>query len=99
MPAASSIYWNSVDSQRSSGGSSGDAGSSRRYIDPWDLENYAYLRRHSIATAPQKLRQQPPQRTSYSRVSHHRRSEPEPEYWYVKLIFLIVIVNEFKRIT
>ncbi|XP_063990021.1 uncharacterized protein LOC135169191 [Diachasmimorpha longicaudata] len=78
MPAASSIYWDSVDSQRSSG-SSGDAGSNRQYVDPWDLENYAYLRRHSVASPPQKY--QPPPRTSYSRVSQ-RRSEPEPEYWY-----------------
>ncbi|XP_066584155.1 uncharacterized protein [Prorops nasuta] len=56
MPAESSIYWDSVDSQRSiSNGSSGSSGSGRRnYVDPWDLENYVYIRRHSIAAMPQK---------------------------------------------
>ncbi|XP_043269629.1 uncharacterized protein [Venturia canescens] len=95
MPAASSIYWDSVDSQRSSGGSSGD-GSSRHYVDPWDLENYAYLRRHSIAAPPQhpnppqQQRSRPQyshQQKQQSRVAHRRRSheqrlEPEVEYWY-----------------
>ncbi|XP_057336313.1 mediator of RNA polymerase II transcription subunit 13-like [Microplitis mediator] len=87
MPAASSIYWNSIDSQRSS--SSGDAGSARQYVDPWDLENYAYLRRHSIAAPGNHQKHhhhhhhhhQVPQ-TSYSRVSQRR--EPENEYWYAK---------------
>lgn len=74
MPAASSIYWNSIDSQRSS--SSGDASNARQYVDPWDLENYAYLRRHSV-TAPTHKYQVP--QTSYSRVSQRR--EPEHEYW------------------
>ncbi|XP_011309091.1 uncharacterized protein [Fopius arisanus] len=77
MPAASSIYWDSVDSQRSSG-SSADAGSSRQYVDPWDLENYAYLRRHSVSSSPQMY--QPP-RTTCSRFTT-RKAEPEPEYWY-----------------
>lgn len=75
MPGASSIYWNSVGSHRSSE-SSGDTGSGgRQYVDPWDLENYAYLRRHSVATAPQYQTKK-----KYSKVSH-RRSETEPEYW------------------
>ncbi|CAD6208568.1 GSCOCG00010556001-RA-CDS [Cotesia congregata] len=77
MPAASSIYWNSIDSQRSS--SSGDASNARQYVDPWDLENYAYLRRHSV-TAPTHKYQVP--QTSYSRVSQRR--EPEHEYWYTR---------------
>ncbi|XP_043262076.1 uncharacterized protein LOC122402938 [Colletes gigas] len=83
MPAESSIYWDSVGSQRStSGGSSGDACSSgsasRHYVDPWDLENYAYLRRHSVAG----ITQQAPR--------HHRRpthrlpqeARAHSEYWY-----------------
>ncbi|KAK0096772.1 hypothetical protein PV326_004460 [Microctonus aethiopoides] len=85
MPAASSIYWNSVDSQRSSVGSSGDTGSARQYVDPWDLENYAYLRRHSVAT-PLPNYNPPlvsaPPRKSYSRASQHRYSVPELDYWY-----------------
>ena len=77
MPAASSIYWNSVDSQRSSGDSSGDAnsGGSRHYVDPWDLENYAYLRRHSVVTPV--YQSQP--RVGHSQLSHH--SPTEPDYW------------------
>ncbi|KAH0552584.1 uncharacterized protein LOC123270211 [Cotesia glomerata] len=77
MPAASSIYWNSIDSQRSS--SSGDASNARQYVDPWDLENYAYLRRHTV-TAPTHKYQVP--QTSYSRMSQRR--EPEHEYWYTR---------------
>lgn len=95
MPAASSIYWDSVDSQRSSGASSG---SSRHYVDPWDLENYAYLRRHSIAAPPQhstpaQQQQRPHQQHSHQqkqqssvvrrRRSHEQRLEPEVEYWWV----------------
>nr|XP_031827525.1 uncharacterized protein LOC116424705 isoform X2 [Nomia melanderi] len=83
MPAESSIYWDSVGSQRStSGGSSGDACSSgsasRHYVDPWDLENYAYLRRHSVAG----LTQQAPrhQRRSAYHLSHETRAQSE--YWY-----------------
>ncbi|KAJ8669043.1 hypothetical protein QAD02_000302, partial [Eretmocerus hayati] len=87
--ANSSIYWDSVDS--SAGSSSADSGS-RNYVDPWDLENYAYIRRHSIATAaaiePQPIYHH--QRSSSSnhhhrqhkssRMSHH--SHVEPDYWY-----------------
>ena len=73
MPGASSIYWNSVDSQRSSGDSSGDT---RHYVDPWDLENYAYLRRHSVAT-PIYQSHQP--RAGHSRLSQNSRVEPD--YW------------------
>ncbi|XP_008216319.1 uncharacterized protein LOC100678925 [Nasonia vitripennis] len=79
--ASSSIYWDSVESSGS--GSSGSAGS-RNYVDPWDLENYAYLRRHSIAAAsvagctPQPIYQT---NTRYgSRISHH--SPLESDYWY-----------------
>lgn len=46
-----SIYWDSVDSQQSSA-SSGDH---RNYVDPWDLENYAYLRRRSVYQAPSRM--------------------------------------------
>jgi hypothetical protein len=75
-PASSSIYWESVDS---SGGSS--ASGSRNYVDPWDLENYAYLRRHSIAVAsPQPVYQA--SRNGYgSRASHD--SPVESDYWSV----------------
>ncbi|XP_051157668.1 uncharacterized protein LOC127279389 [Leptopilina boulardi] len=79
MPTAStSIYWNSIDSQRSSGDSSGDtnSGSGRHYVDPWDLENYAYLRRHSV---PTPVYQSQP-RSGYSRLSHNSRVESD--YWY-----------------
>lgn len=80
MPTESSIYWDSVGSQRStSAGSSGDAYSSgsasRNYVDPWDLENYAYLRRHSVAgltqQAPRRHRRLP------YRLSHETRAHSE----------------------
>ncbi|XP_017756635.1 PREDICTED: uncharacterized protein LOC108548289 [Eufriesea mexicana] len=87
MPAESSIYWDSVGSQHSASvGSSGDACSSgsasRHYVDPWDLENYAYLRRHSVAG----LAQQTPR--------HHRRpayrlsqeTRAHSEYWYTSSV-------------
>ncbi|XP_014213131.1 uncharacterized protein LOC106642780 [Copidosoma floridanum] len=75
-PASSSIYWASVDSSGGSAGSSSGGASSRNYVDPWDLENYAYLRRHSVAAActPQPIYQS-------SRLSHHS-SAVEPDYWY-----------------
>ncbi|XP_078041689.1 uncharacterized protein LOC144472455 isoform X2 [Augochlora pura] len=86
MPAESSIYWDSVGSQRStSGGSSGDACSSgsasRHYVDPWDLENYAYLRRHSVAGPTQ---QAPSPRRNHRRPAHHLSHEAraQSEYWY-----------------
>ncbi|XP_076235767.1 uncharacterized protein LOC143180118 [Calliopsis andreniformis] len=83
MPAESSIYWDSVGSQRStSGGSSGDAYSSgsasRHYVDPWDLENYAYLRRHSVAGLTQQASRQ--HRRSGYRLSQETRAQSE--YWY-----------------
>ncbi|XP_033208907.1 uncharacterized protein LOC117167814 [Belonocnema kinseyi] len=78
MPGMSSIYWNSVDSQRSSGDSSGDI---RNYVDPWDLENHAYLQQHGLAT-PIYESHQP--RTGPSRLSH--RSRTEPDYWYAPSI-------------
>lgn len=74
MPAASSIYWNSIDSQRSSGESSG---SGRNYVDPWDLENYAYLRRHSVPTPVYQSQS----RYGHSRLSRHSRVESD--YWYI----------------
>ena len=79
MPAASSIYWNSLDSQRSSGESSGEGFSANRhYVDPWDLENYAYLRRHSVvAPIYQRARSCV---GGPSRLSH--RAQTEPDYWY-----------------
>lgn len=79
MRNTSSIYWNSsIDSQRSSGGSSGDAnyGNGRTYVDPWDLENYAYLRRHNV---PQPIYQSP-SRFGHSRSSYYSRVESD--YWY-----------------
>ncbi|XP_076160061.1 uncharacterized protein LOC143143074 isoform X2 [Ptiloglossa arizonensis] len=83
MPADSSIYWDSVGSQRStSGGSSGDACSSgsasRHYVDPWDLENYAYLRRHSVAGLTQQASRHH-RRPAY-RLSQETRAHSE--YWY-----------------
>ncbi|XP_033196657.2 uncharacterized protein LOC117242479 [Bombus vosnesenskii] len=84
MPVESSIYWDSIGSQRSTSvGSSGDAYSSgsasRHYVDPWDLENYVYLRRHSVANLAQQM------------PLHHRRptyrlsqeaTPAQSEYWY-----------------
>ncbi|XP_012282438.1 uncharacterized protein LOC105700825 [Orussus abietinus] len=79
MPAASSIYWDSVDSQRSSGSSADASGSGRHYVDPWDLENYAYLRRHSVAT--------PVQSTPVAPRHRHRPSlsaRTESEYSFLQ---------------
>ncbi|XP_058802053.1 uncharacterized protein LOC131670460 isoform X2 [Phymastichus coffea] len=86
-PSASSIYW---DSYESGSGSSGSA-ASRNYVDPWDLENYAYLRRHSVAasaagTSPRPL-SQPTIRAGDdygSRSSYH--SPVESDYWYAPAI-------------
>lgn len=77
LAASTSIYWDSVDS---SIGSSGSAGS-RNYVDPWDLENYAYIRRHSIAAnvpdAPQPIYQT-------ARSAKNRQHSPyESDYWLV----------------
>lgn len=67
MPVESSIYWNSFDSQRTtSGGSSNN--SDRHYVDPWDLENYAYLRRYSINVPTLRYQQD-------------RRTCCQSEYW------------------
>ncbi|XP_015605237.1 uncharacterized protein LOC107272526 [Cephus cinctus] len=84
MPAASSIYWNSVDSQVSSGGSSGDSNSrsGRQYVDPWDLENYAYLRRHSIASMSYPYPQPHPQLQQRSNRRREQDVRPEAEYCY-----------------
>jgi len=76
MPAESSIYWSSVDSRRST--TSGSCGSSggRHYVDPWDLENYAYLRRHSVADVP---RQAPRRPTTQEHSFRNMRTRSE--YW------------------
>ena len=81
--AASSIYWDSVDSS-GSGGSSGTG--SRNYVDPWDLENYAYLRRHSVAAAATTTTQPiygTHSRSVYGTSRMSRHSPVEPDYWSV----------------
>ena len=100
MPAESSIYWDSVGSQRSTSvGSSGDACSSgsasRNYVDPWDLENYAYLRRHSVAGLAQQASR------------HHRRptyrlyqeARARSEYWWVATNKFDVLINRSMKFT
>ncbi|XP_076757479.1 uncharacterized protein LOC143427325 [Xylocopa sonorina] len=84
VPPESSIYWDSIGSHRSTSvGSSGDAYSSgsasRHYVDPWDLENYAYLRRHSVAGLTQHQPSRHHRRPSY-RLSQETRAHSE--YWY-----------------
>ncbi|XP_006610380.1 uncharacterized protein LOC102672137 [Apis dorsata] len=84
MPTESSIYWDSIGSQHSiSVGSSGDgcssASASRHYVDPWDLENYAYLRRHSVAGVAQQVPPRHRRRSAY-RLSQDARAHSE--YWY-----------------
>ncbi|XP_015181892.1 PREDICTED: uncharacterized protein LOC107069249 [Polistes dominula] len=69
MPVESSIYWNSFDSQKITSGGSSNNNSDRHYVDPWDLENYAYLKRYSINVPTQRYQQE--RRTSY-----------QSEYWY-----------------
>lgn len=77
MPVESSIYWNSIDSQRTtSGGSSNN--SDRHYVDPWDLENYAYLRRHSISVPT--LRHRHERQTCYQAEYWYSQSVREPQY-------------------
>lgn len=67
MPVESSIYWNSFDSHKTlSGGSSNN--SDRHYVDPWDLENYAYLRRYSVNVPTLRYQQD-------------RRTCCQSEYW------------------
>ncbi|KOC68007.1 hypothetical protein WH47_12337 [Habropoda laboriosa] len=83
VPAESSIYWDSVGSQHSTSvGSSGDACSSgsasRHYVDPWDLENYAYLRRHSVAG----LTQQASRRHRRPAYRLTQEARVHSEYWY-----------------
>ncbi|XP_011500296.1 PREDICTED: uncharacterized protein LOC105364131 [Ceratosolen solmsi marchali] len=81
-PASTSIYWESVDS---SGGSSGSG--SRNYVDPWDLENYAYLRRHSIAVASPQPVYQASRNHGYSgRLSNHSPLLESDDYWYASAI-------------
>ncbi|EZA54241.1 hypothetical protein DMN91_000804 [Ooceraea biroi] len=75
MPAESSIYWSSVDSRRSAASGSYGSGS-RHYVDPWDLENYAYLRRHSVADVPHRTRRPATQERSL------RDARTRSEYWY-----------------
>lgn len=75
MPAESSIYWSSVDSRKSTSGSSGSDAGSRHYVDPWDLENYAYLRRHSVTDVPRRTRCPPTNERS------SRETRACSEYW------------------
>ncbi|CAK9818829.1 hypothetical protein ANTQUA_LOCUS9933, partial [Anthophora quadrimaculata] len=82
VPVESSIYWDSVGSQRSTSvGSTGDAYSSgsasRHYVDPWDLENYAYLRRHSVAG----LTQQASRRHRRPTYRLTQEARVHSEYW------------------
>ena len=49
MTTRGSIYWNSLDSSGSDNSLSGGDSGSRNYVDPWDLENYAYLRKHKYS--------------------------------------------------
>lgn len=74
MPAESSIYWSSADSRRSTSGSFRSGG--RHYVDPWDLENYAYLRRHSIADVSHRTRRPSTQERSL------RDARARSDYWY-----------------
>lgn len=113
MPTESSIYWDSVGSQHSiSIGSSGDgcssASTSRHYVDPWDLENYAYLRRHSMAGVAQQVPPRHHRRSAY-RLSQDARAHSE--YWWVVIFittwrvalmgflasFLVVLAIEIER--
>ncbi|XP_017882805.2 uncharacterized protein LOC108626578, partial [Ceratina calcarata] len=84
IPMESSIYWDSVGSQRSTSGSSGECSSgsaSRHYVDPWDLENYAYLRRHSVSglTQPASSSRHHRRHPGYHRVSQDSRAHSD--YW------------------
>jgi hypothetical protein len=90
MPVESSIYWDSVGSQRSTSvGSSGDAYSSakasRHYVDPWDMENYVYLCRHSAAGLAQQ-RQRYQQQTT-CRISEEATSARSENWWVVVIKF------------
>ncbi|XP_046745364.1 uncharacterized protein LOC124410790 [Diprion similis] len=85
MPAASSIYFNSEDSQRSSADgsepSSSSSGGRRRYIDPWDLENYAYLRRRQIEIVlPRSSDPEGIQKANLTRQVNESGSDSY--YWY-----------------
>jgi hypothetical protein len=76
MPAESSIYWSSVDSRRSTASGSYGSSGGRHYIDPWDMENYAYLRRHSVADVPRRTPRRP---TTQERSFRNTRTRSE--YW------------------
>uniref|UniRef100_A0ABD2XBH8 Uncharacterized protein n=1 Tax=Trichogramma kaykai TaxID=54128 RepID=A0ABD2XBH8_9HYME len=81
-----SIYWpdsvdSSIGSSGSAGSSSGNANGSRNYVDPWDLENYAYIRRHSVALPPpppeeEIIQQQPIYQTTRRRRAGSRYTGP-----------------------
>ncbi|XP_035738338.1 uncharacterized protein LOC118448761 [Vespa mandarinia] len=77
MPMESSIYWNSFDSQRTTSGENSN-NSDRHYIDPWDLENYVYLRRYSINVPT--LRYQQDRRTCCQSEYWYSQSLREPQY-------------------
>lgn len=40
-----SVYWNSMDFDSEGTISTKNSSSPRNYVDPWDLENYAYIRK------------------------------------------------------
>lgn len=95
MPAASSIYWNSQDSQRSSSGegseprsSSSSSGDRRRYVDPWDLENYAYLRRrqNQLITLPRTDDAQIARNLTPNTIRNE--SSSDSYYWSVFYLFM-----------
>lgn len=101
MPTESSIYWDSVGSQHSiSIGSSGDGCSSgsasRHYVDPWDLENYAYLRRHSVAGIAQQVPPRHHHRRSAYRLSQDARAHSE--YWWANFQPLVFALQFFLRL-
>lgn len=54
----SSIYWNSMDfdSEGTLSTKNSSTSTPRKYVDPWDLENYAYIRKrldsHNMSSTP-----------------------------------------------
>ncbi|XP_044734395.1 uncharacterized protein LOC123296804 [Chrysoperla carnea] len=52
MPSKSTTYWDAMDfeSEENSEFSSSPQETLRNYVDPWDLENYAYIRKHLAST-------------------------------------------------
>lgn len=90
MPSESLIYWDSVDFESEdysdfSNNNSPNA-KSRKYVDPWDLENYAYMRKHLESSTPDlsgataSLIGEPTDSTFYYISGMDRNHEPEPTY-------------------